>query len=298
MPRRRVNPQQTVAAARAGTNAAVLQIAAVYDYQLQFNRFKAFVDASNELSGTPHYLTRQNIDAFFDGDVRHREVGKSALSKIIPALRWYAVHREHIDAVVPFVVESATTKAALKAQAAWYKSRGGTGKPGKDPHYGLKDNLATRDRLKIMDHIYRVRTNWAQESFTFTWGNQAAIRGASNRKFVYADLRMSRGYGAEEEGGLSRALLVVLRKGPIHKDRHDKDDQVAVWRHKEYKLCSVFSTAAHILTTLKNDNVVNFLHEDKNKRASWWDKEIIDLDNKDGEYLSSVGYFLRNIQHY
>jgi hypothetical protein len=26
---------------------------------------------------------------------------------------------------------------------------------------------------------------------------------------------------------------------------------------------------------------------DKCKRASWWDKEIIDLNNKDGEYSSN-----------
>ena len=56
-----------------------------------------------------------------------------------------------------------------------------------------------------------------------------------------------------------------------------KDDQVAVWRHKEYKLCSIFSTATHILTALKSDNTVDFLHKDTCKHASWWDKEIIDL---------------------
>jgi hypothetical protein len=30
----------------------------------------------------------------------------------------------------------------MKAQAAHFKSIGGTGNPGQDPHYGLKDNLA------------------------------------------------------------------------------------------------------------------------------------------------------------
>ena len=282
--RTRTQPVATMAGAREATNAAVLAIPPVYDYKLAYNRFKAFVDGSAELSSDPHYLTRKNIDAFFDADVRYRDVGSSAIGKIIPALRWYSKHREHVGAAELFKVESPITEAAIKAQAAYFKSIGGTGNPGQDPHYGLKDNLATQDRLKIMEYIYGERTNWAQEGFTFTWGNQAAIRGASNRKFVYADLRMSRGYGAEEEGGLSRALLLVLRKGPIHKDRHDKDDQVAVWRHKEYKLCSVFSTAAHILSALKCDNTINFLHDDpKTKRASWWDKEIIDLNSKDGE---------------
>jgi hypothetical protein len=290
MPRgnRRNNQQQpvAVAVARAATDAALLAIPEKNDYRLQFNRFKAFVDANDELSGTPNYLTRANIDAFFDADVRHRDVGVSAMGKILPALRWYSQNREHVGATQQFTVESVITEAALKAQAAHFKSIGGTGNPGQDPHYGLKDNLSQQDRLKIMHHIYGERSNWAQEAFTFTWGNQAAIRGASNRKFVYADLRISVGYGAEEEGELSRALLLVLRKGPIHKDRHDKDDQVAVWRHKEYKLCSVFSTAAHILCALKQDTSISFLHQDKRSRASWWDKEIIDLTNKDGKSVA------------
>jgi hypothetical protein len=284
MPRNNQNRQiVAIAVARAETDAAVLAIPEVVDYRLQFNRFKAFVDGNAELSSMPSYITRLNVDAFFDADVRCREVGPSAMGKILPALRWYSRHREHVGAAETFQVESPITEAAMKAQAAHFKSIGGTGNPGQDPHYGLKDNLATCDRLKIMAHIYGMRTNWAQEGFTFTWGNQAAIRGASNQKFVYADLRISRGYGSEEDGVLSRALLLVLRKGPIHKDRHDKDDQVAVWRHKEYKLCSVFSTSAHILTALKSDNTVNFFHADKTKRASWWDKEIMDLNNKDGE---------------
>lgn len=290
MPRRTANRAnvETVAAARAGTDAAVLEIQEKYDYQLQYKRFKAFVDESNELSSIHGYLTRENIDAFFDSDVRHRRNGKSAMQKIIPALQWYSDYREHVGAAVKFVAKSPITEAALKAQAALFKSIGGSGNPGQDPHYGLKDNLSIHDRLKIMDYIYNQRARWGPTSFTFTWGNNAAIRGASNRKLVYADLRMSLGYGAEEEGKLSRALLVVLRKGPIHKDRHDKDDQVAVWRHKHYKVCTVFSTAAHILWSLKKDNTINFLHADKSKRASWWDKEIIDVQNKDGKY--SVTY--------
>jgi hypothetical protein len=290
MPRRKRGPRAAlppvaVGTARAATDAAVLSIPEVNDYRLQYSRFKAFVDGNGELNSTPCYLTRENVDAFFDADVRHRDVGLSAMGKILPALRWYSTHREHVGAAEPFKVESAITKAAMKAQAAHFKSIGGTGNPGQDPHYGLKDNLSTQDRLMIMGHIYGIRTNWAQEGFTFAWGNQAAIRGASNRKFVYADFRLSRGYGAEEEGALSRALLLVLRKGPIHKDRHDKDDQVAVWRHKEYKLCSIFSSAAHILTALKCDNNICFLHENKSIRAGWWDKEVIDLSNKDGKYF-------------
>jgi hypothetical protein len=71
MARRKQNGQQRVpvAVARAQTDAAVLAIHEVHDYRLQFNRFKAFVEANKELSSTPCFLTRANIDAFFDADV-------------------------------------------------------------------------------------------------------------------------------------------------------------------------------------------------------------------------------------
>jgi hypothetical protein len=38
--------------------------------------------------------------------------------------------------------------------------------------------------------------------------------------------------------------------------------------------------------SLQSDNTVNFFYLDKYKRASWWDKEIIDLNSKDGGYSS------------
>jgi hypothetical protein len=44
----------------------------------------------------------------------------------------------------------------------------------------------------------------------FTWGLNVAVHGHSNRKMTYCDLNMSSGFGVEEDGPLSRALLLVL----------------------------------------------------------------------------------------
>ena len=123
---------------------------------------------------------------------------------------------------------------------------------------------------------------WGESFAFFTWGENAPVRGDSDTKLVFADLRTSCGYGAEEQGSLSCSLIVVLRKGALHKDRHETDDQVAVWRHKEYKLCAVFSTAAHVLSTLKTNPDINFLHKDKDKCAPWWDKPILEWNSKSG----------------
>ena len=141
-------------------------------------------------------------------DVAHRTVVQQTIGKILPSLVWYSKYREHVNG--NFTVESAATKRALATQKELVKATSGVGKAGQDPHAGLKDNMSIHDRLLIMSHIYRSRKMWGRESFAFTWGNNAAVRGDSDTKLVLCDLRLSYGYGAEEQGGLSRSLIVVL----------------------------------------------------------------------------------------
>jgi hypothetical protein len=50
--------------------------------------------------------------------------------------------------------------------------------------------------------------------------NSAASRGASSHVFEAADLNLSRGFGPERSGPLSRALMLVLRRGDVH-TKHD-----------------------------------------------------------------------------
>ena len=281
MPNRR--PAAAVAGLDARVAATVEQLLVTPppgSYRGYWKQFQSFVDNTPELTSNPVYLSRVNVDAFFMVDVANRRVCANTIGKILPALKWYARYREHVHG--DFDVASEQTRAALLAQKELGKRTGGSGKEGQDPHYGLKDNMKISDRLKIMDYIYRSRNPWGHEAFSFTWGNNAGVRGASQLKLVLSDLRTSYGYGAEVDGKLSPSLIVVLRKGPVHKDRHDRDDQVAVWRHKEYKLCAVFSTAAHVLSMLKTDELMYFKHDNKDKRAIWWDKKIVNWNNVKG----------------
>jgi hypothetical protein len=76
----------------------------------------------------------------------------------------------------------------------------------------------------------------------------------------------------------------VMRKGGIHKDRHDKDNQVCAWRHKNYLLCSVFATAARVIWTLRSrGDSINFLQPDKRARADWWNTPLIDWEEYNGK---------------
>jgi hypothetical protein len=139
-----------------------------------------------------------------------------------------------------------------------------------------------------MKYIYAKRTHdWQNISVAHTSGNNCAARGASSRKFEAADLNLSRGFGPERSGPLSCALMLVLRKGDVHKERRDTDQQICAWRHRDYRLCSMFSLSLSLIYKLSRDDSINFLHEDKYEKASWWKIPIVDYE-KWGEQASPM----------
>ena len=76
--------------------------------------------------------------------------------------------------------------------------------------------------------------------FSYSWGKNAGVCGASTRAMVLCDLNLSYGFGPELFAPRNRTLLLILRKGFVHKDKHTTDKQVGVQRHRDYKQCSVF----------------------------------------------------------
>jgi hypothetical protein len=108
------------------------------------------------------------------------------------------------------------------------------------------------------------------------WGLNVAVRGHSNRKMTYCNLNMSSGFGAEEDGPLSRALLLVLRKGDVHKDRKDKTTR---WP------AGGTSTLNCVVSLLQQFMSYGRSHKTRpstffmlTKRADWWDLPLIDWD--------------------
>jgi hypothetical protein len=255
-------------------------------YHYEYANFSKWVQAQPELNTPmPPFLTRINVDHYFSRVISHRVVCPNTARRVMNALDWYGTHREHVGADPAFECKSALVEGALKSQKVYNDLNGGNSKPGSDPHMGLKDILPQSDKLLMMDYIYRKRNDWGPASVNFTWGQNGAVRGASNRKLTLCDLNLSYGFGPERDGPLGRALLLVMRKGKLHKDRHETDKQVCCWRHKQYKLCSVFSTAAYVIWNLTQRHDISFLHANKkNERASWWDIPLIDWDAYNGEY--------------
>jgi hypothetical protein len=257
-----------------------------------YNRFTKWIDATPDLSSdeSSRYITRYNVDQYFLRSIPTRRGQESYLRKNVSSLQWYVKYREQVH-LLPgeqLVVCNDAVKMGLATQAIYMKTNVEGVNRGGDPHYGLQDSISTPDRKKLMRYIYTSRADWGPASFSYSWGLNAAVRGASNRSLVMADLNMSYSFGPEPEGPSARALLLILRKGVIHKDRHDTDKQVCCWRHKDSSLCTVGATARHFIWTLRQlGQYINFYHDNKTERASWWDIPLIDWSKYEGKCVVS-----------
>jgi hypothetical protein len=248
-------------------------------YVGKFKHYCRWVDEERTAGRIPSdqltYISRTNVDSYFHAVVVKFTTAPKTVRKSLVALQWYADYREHVGK--KFKVESESTILCMKTQKANKEKNISEKSNGTDPHKGLKDMLPVPDREKLLSYIYANRTDWGSLSVSFTWGQNAALRGHSMRGMTYADINMSRGFGPEQEGPRARIPLLVLRKGGRNKDNFTTDKQVGCWRHKNYRLCSVSALAKHVLWDLKNNPTINFLHENKKEGASWWDTELVNI---------------------
>jgi hypothetical protein len=234
------------------------------------------------------YLHRAAVDQYFKNVVVGRNGNTNTVGRIRSSLQWSWDYVESTAGDIPLIIKNDVVDRAIRDQQTSWKIRQHEVNAGCDPHKGLKDLMPVEDKMKIIRYIHNHRNDWGSLSTSWTWGNQAAVRGASNRSFVYADINLSRGFGVEPD---SRVLMLVLRRGAVHKDQHTMDKQVGVLRHKHYLLCAVFNTALHVINDLRNDDTINCLHIDKTERAPWWNKPLIDYNKYDEEGAAMEAVF-------
>ena len=115
---------------------------------------------------------------------------------------------------------------------------------------------------------------------------------------------MSYVFGPTETGENAKALLLILRKGGVHKDRFQIDQQVCVWRHNMYQLCSVFNTAMAVIWTLNQRPNVHFNYPNKLTYADWWKIPLIewehysDTANATKEIYKATGVTASKLTHH
>jgi hypothetical protein len=276
------NPGDILAAALARNNAFLQETANTNPtYKRLWKKYMTWVMSQPELATvSAPFLTRDNVDSYFAREVVNGVGNQNTVRTTVSALQWFADNREHVEQ--KFEVDSPAVKNSIRTQQAKHKSSRGHANPGTDPLKGLKDIFPERQKVDVITHIYRSRQDWEAAVVNFTWGHNNCVRGHSNRKCVLSDLHMSENFGPEKDGPLGRCLVLVLRKGPIHKDNHVMDQQTGCWRHRNYLMCSVFATGISIISRLARD-AIHFNHENKRQRAEWWDIPLIDWEEYSGK---------------
>jgi hypothetical protein len=104
-----------------------------------------------------------------------------------------------------------------------------------------------------------------------------------------SDLNLSYGFGPESSAPRNRTLLLILRKGDLHKERHTTTKQVGVQRPRDYRQCAVFATGILFIFRLRKlEHRFNFHHLDPDVRNAWWDIPLTETMTYDEESSEST----------
>jgi hypothetical protein len=255
----------------------------------EYIKYMVWMEANNLRLPTSadKFLHRVAIDRYFREVIVDRNGNKNTVGRYGSSLQWCWDWVEETPEDVHLVVKNVVVERATRDQQASWKIREHQVNAGSDPHKGLKDLMSVEDRLKIMTYIHKCVKKWGSLGVSNTCGNVAALRGATNRALVYADLNLSLGFGEKID---PRILMLVIRKGGINKDNHTTDKQVGFMRNKDYLLCAAFNLALHVINDLRDDHTINFLHAEKDQRAPWWDKPLIEYEecSEEGAAMEAV----------
>jgi hypothetical protein len=242
------------------------------------------------------YLTRANLDAYFQNVVVHRKGNKETIKRIEQSLKFFALYKENdlIDADVAANFTSRTMLAAMAAQQVKHRAEGSISSQLDDkcPHRFCKHTLSISERLRVMKAAMDCN-EWQNAAVAVNLGHNVAIRGASTRKLTLCDLRLANGYGpgsnkASGDPRFDRTLMLILRKGPVHKDRFKTTKQVGMWRHRNWLLDPNFSVALAVIRNLREggDNIEFRVREGRRNggtaRPHWWDRKLISWDTLKG----------------
>jgi hypothetical protein len=249
------------------------------------------------------YLTRNNLDAYYKYEVVHRIGNKNTISRIKSALIRYANYDES-QRIAPDVAgdkfESMIMKQAVDAQQLKEAARNRKDAPLDDkcPHRFCKHTLSVGERLKVMK-VAMDSVQWENSTVAINLGHNLALRGASIRAFTLCDLRLATGYGpdsnkANPDPRFERTLMLILRKGPFHKDRFKTTKQVGMWRHRKWLLDPNFAIALAVIYKLQREaDNINFClrpatAENESRRPAWWDIKLIAWKDYKGTMIATM----------
>jgi hypothetical protein len=269
-------------------------------YVSVWNRFKTFVEAgraSGTLGAGDKFLSRQNVDKYFEEVVAHLSIQPAGARRHVTALQWYSEHVEYPDDDTPFQVLSGNRRSvvqkALENQANKYAEEYMLSRH--DAHANLPtDVLSGADHKKVMTYLLQSGiNNLTASAFPISWTccHSTFMRLDSALKMRLPDLRADSAHGPVKEGPNATILSWILQPGQ-HKDDHENATGqqqganrrasrapkryskrvLGQFRHLNLEQCGTGMVAASLFDRLYRDLSVSFIDPPGEENLPTWQK--------------------------
>jgi hypothetical protein len=218
------------------------------------------------------FITQQNVERYFQQVVVNKHLNRNSCMRIFQGLN--SVLRNIESNLTRKLEKNDYIEQKCDKQHQNYIEKCASKNIDVDPHKGLKDKMSHDEKLSIIQTIYTSRRESLDIAYSFLIGINAGTRGCSSRQFTLSDLNLSYGFGPESIAPRNKTLLFVLRKGSFSKENFSSEHQVGVQRHRDFRLCAVFATAALVISKLRTiGNTLDFI-KIKGVPCSWWDIKL------------------------
>ena len=200
-------------------------------YKNEYKRYVSWVKNQPHLDTQQKpFITQENVEEYFHKEVVNCRLGRTNNRRVGSALDWYytqerssriqlALNGDDVPAITGKINDLPEVKIALERQKAILEAKQSS---NTDPHKGLKDIISFKDNKEAIKHAYE-QPEWTSLAIHYLYGQNGAIRGASNQNLKYADLKLSDTFVFEQEKPGHKCLLVIIQKGSMHKDQHEQD---------------------------------------------------------------------------
>jgi hypothetical protein len=147
------------------------------------------------------YVTQSNVETYFELVVVPYFTGAPCtVRKIVSALNWFLENIENRGTTARktvLIAYSATIVQYMADQKVNALAHSTEANAGTDPHLGLRDIYSDEQVVGLVHAMWSLRDDSGDLLFSYTWGKNAGVRGASSRVMKLCDLNLSTGFGPD-----------------------------------------------------------------------------------------------------
>jgi Centromere DNA-binding protein complex CBF3 subunit, domain 2 len=246
-------------------------------YEREWKKYKQYV-AENVISGQlvsgGKFLTRTNVDAYFNEIIVNRTFAPASARRVVSALQWFADREEHANGEDAFSVDSTSVKGALKTHGRMYSERV-VHQDAVDPHANLPTDMLSGEQIRSVLTMALDQSNWKDFSTCWNICENSFLRCDSMLKLRLCDLNIDYTHGPVESGPNAPMLSMILQK-MAHKDRSSRIRVCGMWRSRDYLRCATGMLAFNTFFTYYNDTSLHFFRSaTPNAKPDWQLRKIL-----------------------